>query len=168
MTQVLAVKAVFRNQTVGEWRFDQDRITIGRRPGSDVLLDNLGISREHAWIGRQGSAFVYHDLGSSNGSLVNEKSANEHALADGDEIKIGKYSLHVTLAERSQLAAQRGPAPALEMETLRVDANAPLNASASSPAPAAPVRAAQPMPWIPIAIAVTAIVVVAGVVMLTR
>ena len=79
---------------VGEsFRLDGDRMTIGRRPDSDVFLDDVTVSRDHALIVRRGGEFHLDDLGSLNGTYVNRRRIDSHRLADGDELQIGKYKL---------------------------------------------------------------------------
>ena len=79
---------------VGEsFALDGDRMTIGRRPDSDVFLDDVTVSRDHALIVRRGHEFHLDDLGSLNGTYVNRRRIESHQLDDGDEIQIGKYKL---------------------------------------------------------------------------
>ena len=68
-------------------------MTIGRRPGSDILLDNLAVSGNHATIFTVGNDSFVQDLNSTNGTLVNNKRITKHHLSNGDEIVIGKHSL---------------------------------------------------------------------------
>lgn len=68
-------------------------LTIGRLPECDLVLDDAGASRQHARISRTESGFVVTDLGSTNGTLVNGRSIQEHVLEDGDTITIGETDL---------------------------------------------------------------------------
>jgi hypothetical protein len=70
-----------------------DRLTVGRRPESDVFLDDVTVSRDHALIVRRGSDYYLDDCGSLNGTYVNRRRIDSHRLADGDELQIGKYKL---------------------------------------------------------------------------
>ena len=70
-----------------------DRLTVGRRPDSDVFLDDVTVSRDHALIVRRGSDYYLDDCGSLNGTYVNRRRIDSHRLADGDELQIGKYKL---------------------------------------------------------------------------
>ena len=79
---------------VGEsFALDRDRMTIGRRPDSDIFLDDVTVSRDHALIVRRGGDLYLDDLGSLNGSYVNRRRIESHRLEDGDELQIGKYKL---------------------------------------------------------------------------
>jgi pSer/pThr/pTyr-binding forkhead associated (FHA) protein len=70
-----------------------ERLTIGRRPDSDVFLDDVTVSRDHALLIRRGDDYWLDDCGSLNGTYVNRSRIDSHRLADGDELQIGKYKL---------------------------------------------------------------------------
>ena len=72
---------------------DGDRMSVGRRPESDVFLDDVTVSRDHALIVRRGSDYYLDDSGSLNGTYVNRHRIDSHRLVDGDELQIGKYKL---------------------------------------------------------------------------
>ncbi len=71
----------------------KQRITVGRRPDSDVFLDDVTVSRDHAVIVRRASDYYLDDCGSLNGTYVNRHRIESHRLGDGDELQIGKYKL---------------------------------------------------------------------------
>jgi pSer/pThr/pTyr-binding forkhead associated (FHA) protein len=68
-------------------------MTVGRRPDSDVFLDDVTVSRDHALIVRRNGAYWLDDLGSLNGTYVNRRRIDSHRLEDGDELQVGKYKL---------------------------------------------------------------------------
>lgn len=70
-----------------------DRFTVGRDTSSDVFLDDVTVSRNHAVIVRRADALHIDDLGSLNGTYVNRRRIESHALTDGDELQIGKFKL---------------------------------------------------------------------------
>ena len=70
-----------------------DRLTVGRRPDSDIFLDDVTVSRDHAILVRRGNDYFLDDCGSLNGTYVNRRRIESHRLADGDELQIGKYKL---------------------------------------------------------------------------
>jgi hypothetical protein len=72
---------------------DERRVTVGRRPDSDVFLDDVTVSRDHAVIVRRGDEYYLDDCGSLNGTYVNRQRIESHRLTDGDELQIGKYKL---------------------------------------------------------------------------
>jgi len=71
----------------------KDRMVIGRLAGSDVVLSDPGASRRHAEVRKQDGGFVIVDLGSTNGTMVNEGTVGERALEAGDRITIGRTVL---------------------------------------------------------------------------
>jgi hypothetical protein len=68
-------------------------ITIGRLPDSDIVVSDPGASRHHAQLRFDGERFVLSDLGSTNGTLVNDVQTSERALEDGDRVTIGSTTL---------------------------------------------------------------------------
>jgi FHA domain len=79
---------------VGEsFPLDGDRLTIGRRPDSDIFLDDITVSRDHALLVKRGGDYYLDDLGSLNGTYVNRSRIESHRLQDGDELQVGKYKL---------------------------------------------------------------------------
>jgi pSer/pThr/pTyr-binding forkhead associated (FHA) protein len=79
---------------VGEtFALTAERMAIGRRPESDIFLDDVTVSRDHALLVRRGGDYYLDDCGSLNGTYVNRQRVDSHKLADGDELQIGKYKL---------------------------------------------------------------------------
>ena len=79
---------------VGEsFPIDQERLSIGRRPDSEVFLDDVTVSRDHALLIRRGDHWYLDDCGSLNGTYVNRSRIESQRLEEGDELQIGKYKL---------------------------------------------------------------------------
>lgn len=78
---------------VKEFPLDRDKMVIGRLEDSDVQISDPGASRRHAEVRRNGDDYVVVDLGSTNGTLVNESPISERALEEGDRITIGRTVL---------------------------------------------------------------------------
>jgi pSer/pThr/pTyr-binding forkhead associated (FHA) protein len=73
---------------------DADKTTAGRRPDSDIFLDDVTVSRKHAeFVRKPGGVFVVRDVGSLNGTYVQRDRIDEVVLRDGDEVQIGKYRM---------------------------------------------------------------------------
>ena len=69
---------------------DRDRLTIGRDPNNDIVINDPQVSRQHARIRRQEGLTMIEDMGSTNGTFVNGmRLANPHTLAPGDSISLG-------------------------------------------------------------------------------
>ena len=68
-----------------------DHVTIGRAPGSNVVIDDTYASQLHARVFQSEGSFYIEDLGSTNGTYVNgRKISYPIELRQGDRIKIGK------------------------------------------------------------------------------
>jgi len=79
---------------VGEsFALEGERMSVGRRPDSEVFLDDITVSRDHALLISRGDSWHIDDCGSLNGTYVNRGRIESHRLADGDELQIGKYKL---------------------------------------------------------------------------
>jgi hypothetical protein len=84
--------------------FDGRPLTIGRAPDNSLVVRDGRASRHHARIdGRRGS-LVLSDLGSTNGSFVNDRRVESVALGEGDRIRIGTTS-YVVEALGEQVAS---------------------------------------------------------------
>ena len=68
-------------------------MSIGREAGNLVQLDDNEVSRRHAEVRRVGQAFVVGDLGSSNGTWLNDRRIERAELATGDRIQVGRTVL---------------------------------------------------------------------------
>ena len=80
---------------VSGWRYllDEDEITVGRDPSSDILLDDSTVSRTHAVFRRINGNYSVIDAGSLNGTYGNRQRVDSQELKNGDEIMIGKFRL---------------------------------------------------------------------------
>ena len=95
--------------SLGEFDLNKERITIGRRLGNDIHIDNLAVSGDHAVITTIGNDSFLQDLDSTNGTLVNGKSIKKHVLHHGDIIEFGRYQIeYVNLTQQKSLADRSG------------------------------------------------------------
>lgn len=72
---------------------NKDRMTLGRRPYNDIVVDNLAVSGEHAALQVIGHEYFIEDLNSTNGTFINEQKIKRQILKNGDTIEIGKYAI---------------------------------------------------------------------------
>jgi len=72
---------------------DQDVVTAGRHPESEIFLDDITVSRRHVEFRRTADGFTVSDVGSLNGTYVNRDRIDEAVLANGDEVQVGKFRL---------------------------------------------------------------------------
>ena len=85
---------------------NKDRMTLGRRPYNDIVVDNLAVSGEHAALQVIGHDYFIEDLNSTNGTYINEQKIKRQILKNGDTIEIGKYAIkYVQDGATSQSAA---------------------------------------------------------------
>jgi len=83
---------VVKGPNIGdEFYIEKDEFVIGRSPESDVLLDDITVSRKHALLKKDGNDYRLLDAGSLNGSYLNGNIIEEAILSNGDRIQIGKY-----------------------------------------------------------------------------
>ena len=78
---------------IKEYPLSKERMTIGRKPHNDIVIDNLAVSGEHAVIVTILNDSFLEDLDSTNGLEVNGKPTKKHFLQNNDVIEIGKYKL---------------------------------------------------------------------------
>jgi pSer/pThr/pTyr-binding forkhead associated (FHA) protein len=83
----------FKDTVISEIPLDKEETTIGRKPENTIHIDNLSVSGRHARVLKIGNKAILEDLGSTNGSFVNDKQITKHILQHGDSILIGKHSL---------------------------------------------------------------------------
>jgi pSer/pThr/pTyr-binding forkhead associated (FHA) protein len=74
-------------------------VRLGRHPDSEIMLDDITVSRRHATIERKPEGYVVTDAGSLNGTYVNQERIDQAILHHGDELQVGKFRL--VLFERS-------------------------------------------------------------------
>lgn len=72
---------------------DTDVTTVGRHPEADLFFDDVTVSRRHAEIIRDGVRFDIVDQRSLNGTYVNGERVDRATLANGAEVRIGKFRL---------------------------------------------------------------------------
>lgn len=73
-----------------KFSLEQPSLIIGRAASADIQIDQEAISRNHCRIINTGKAILLRDMGSTNGTFVNDQMVDEYLLRDGDFIKIGR------------------------------------------------------------------------------
>ncbi len=69
---------------------DMEPITIGRNPGSTVYSKETTVSRNHGRIGWDEEGYYIKDLGSSNGTFINNERTRRAVFRDGDTVRCGE------------------------------------------------------------------------------
>jgi len=71
-------------------KLDRLPLRLGRDPDNELVLTDDGVSRRHARIERRGDRMVLMDVGSTNGTLLNDAELSGIAeLCTGDRIQVG-------------------------------------------------------------------------------
>jgi len=85
----------FQSQILGEHSLAPGFTTIGRLPSHPICIENLGISRNHAFIlgDIDRKVHILEDLQSLNGTYVNKKRIQKYLLKHNDVITIGQHAL---------------------------------------------------------------------------
>jgi pSer/pThr/pTyr-binding forkhead associated (FHA) protein len=92
-TELTALLLVLKGAGRGNrFMINNSGATIGRAVDSGIFLDDVTVSRKHATITCD-QDFTFTDLGSLNGSYLNNERATTAVLKSGDEIQIGKFHL---------------------------------------------------------------------------
>jgi hypothetical protein len=77
-----------------EFPLNKPVVAVGRGVGNDIMISDAQISRRHAEIRQAGGGFVVADVGSTNGTLVNNQRITvPQQLRPGDVIQVGQTRL---------------------------------------------------------------------------
>jgi pSer/pThr/pTyr-binding forkhead associated (FHA) protein len=77
-----------------------DVVLAGRAPDSDLFLDDITVSRNHALFRKTDAGWELQDEDSLNGTYVNRHRIERHLLQPGDEVQIGKYRFAYLIGDR--------------------------------------------------------------------
>ncbi|MGD1100524.1 MAG: adenylate/guanylate cyclase domain-containing protein [Terriglobia bacterium] len=116
-------------------------ISVGRADSNDLVLRHPSVSRHHVRITvLPGDFTLLNDLGSMNGTFVNNVQIQEHRLKDQDRIAVGMYELKYETSRDAALHVQAGSGTVTDVKSL-IDAEHIGTALRLSPptAPVAPV-----------------------------
>jgi len=93
-TEEKAVLVIKKGPILGQRLAVKDGETlIGRDPKADIFLNDITVSRRHAKILLEDSKATVKDLGSLNGTYLNNEIFTESRLKNLDELQIGKFVL---------------------------------------------------------------------------
>jgi hypothetical protein len=77
-----------------ELELGKERMTIGRAPHNDLVLDDLAISAMHARIVLHPDGPYIEDINSTNGTQINGQPFKKHFLQHDDVVMLAHYRLH--------------------------------------------------------------------------
>jgi hypothetical protein len=97
--------SVLRGPAGREIKLSTGEVTIGRGKENSVPVDGTGMSRVHARLYFSDDAWHVEDLGSTNGTRVNNSNVTRASLSDGDTLAFGRVcykflKLDATVAPR--------------------------------------------------------------------
>lgn len=72
-----------------EWVFEHGTVTVGSMDDNDLIIVDDTVSRYHAQIIQESDAYVLRDMGSTNGSFVNQVHIREAYLSPGCLLRFG-------------------------------------------------------------------------------
>lgn len=99
---------MFEDKLVKEVPVGSRAVGIGRSPDNDLPVDNLAVSNYHARVYFEAGRLVVEDLGSLNGTFVNDLRVERATLHDGDAIHIGKHRIKVDATGDAPLQMDSG------------------------------------------------------------
>ncbi|TDI35813.1 MAG: FHA domain-containing protein [Acidobacteria bacterium] len=85
------------------------RVSIGRHHTNDIQLRSNRVSNYHVEILNEAGELLIRDMGSTNGTYVNDESVRRQRLESGDRIRIGSFLLSVTLVPRQRKTKLASP-----------------------------------------------------------
>ncbi len=94
----IKVRLTLKGRLIRDYDFSKPALTIGRDPGADICLDNIGVSRAHAKIENGPEGWWIEDAGSANGTYLNDAPVQRARLRHNDVIGIGKFTIGIGLA----------------------------------------------------------------------
>jgi hypothetical protein len=83
---------------------DTFRVALGRHPTNHVQLRSRRVSNYHAEILNEVEGLVLRDLGSTNGTYLNQENVRRQPLKSGDHIRIGNFDITVKLVPKAGAA----------------------------------------------------------------
>jgi hypothetical protein len=99
MARVLHVVVKRKDKTVSEQTFDSTPIYIGRKPGLQIILPDIAVSREHAMIEAKEGKWTLEDLKSANKTYLNGQAIRKAAIRNGDTISITEFSIELAFED---------------------------------------------------------------------
>ena len=112
-TKLLKIRVSLKGRPIKSYTFSQDVVTVGRNPEADIFLDNPGISRDHLKLEMTTRGFyAAEDLGSANGTILNDEQIKREYLMNNDVLRIGKFSLWIGYEEDRRDTDESKAAPA--------------------------------------------------------
>jgi FHA domain len=109
---VLRIRLSLKGRPLKSYTFDKPVITCGRSDECDIVLDNSSISRIHLQFERTPKGhYTVRDLNSANGTFLNEERIKTAYLYNNDVIRLGKFSLWISLERDRRAGTEQSALP---------------------------------------------------------
>lgn len=95
MAKLLNLLVKRKNKVVNKLTFDSTPIYFGRKPGLQVVLPDIAVSREHAMIEAKEGKWTIEDLESANKTYLNGDAIHKAAIKNGDVITITEFYIEL-------------------------------------------------------------------------
>ena len=93
----LYILSLLNNELMStSWKLMTNNYRIGRTSDNNIILDDITVSRNHAFLSVNKNEVRILDNNSTNGIYVNNQIENDYILKSGDKIQIGKFLLLLT------------------------------------------------------------------------
>lgn len=89
----------------------KDITVVGRREGCDLRVPSAEVSRKHCRLIKEADSIRVEDLGSSNGTYVNDERIQEMVLSHGDTLRVGPVTFVVQIGEAAPSEPVKAPLP---------------------------------------------------------
>jgi len=139
----------------------EDKITVGRLPDNDLQIDEGSVSSHHAELVLENDSYHLHDIGSTNGTFVNDEQVSDAILHSGDQVRFG--SIEAVFAGDDAVAGDQPMPEASQLEVQSTAASSrPANFVAASPVPK-PEEKKSPLGLVALVLAIVALIGMGGV-----
>jgi len=115
-------KLIIMPGTANEWSYflKEGQNTLGRGDDNDIQLIFPGISKKHCVLIHEGNSLLVRDLGSTNGTYINNRRITEAVLHPGQVLMTGSITMQLD-APPCQIAVPPLPLPDVPVQTYQED-----------------------------------------------
>ena len=103
---MIKLELKFKDKVLKKIETEKPEITIGRSPNTDIQIDNLAVSKQHARLRKQKEQYVVEDLSSTNGTFLNNEKITRAILKHNDIVAVGKHTLVFYYSEETRKPTQ--------------------------------------------------------------
>ena len=86
------------------YRLQDNKLTVGRDKTCQIILDDNLVSREHCqlWTNSSGKVVV-RDMGSTNGTIIDNKKITQDVLSSHSRLKIGNHIIKIEYKDSQEI-----------------------------------------------------------------